>query len=204
MMTAKPALLTEELAIRFVNTVAWRQRFPTEERLDSPQALLVWLEQNGLLSVRERRQMASCWTARPRDATRVYETARRLREAIYELLLSRSKKRRPAAAAQSYFVDFVSHPPATFRLVVGRHGRLAWRGKSGGGNAHDLLQPIAWSAADLLTGIRAVKIKQCQDDRGCGWLFVDESRLQNRRWCSMGDCGNVAKARRHRQRTRRA
>jgi predicted RNA-binding Zn ribbon-like protein len=203
MMTAKPALLTEELAIRFVNTVAWRQRSAAEERLDSPQTLLVWLQQNGLLSVGERRQMARGWTARPRDATRVHETALRLREAIYELLLSRTKKRRPAAAAQSYFGDFVSHPPATFRLVW-RHGRLTWRGRTGGGNAHDLLQPIAWSAADLLTGIRAAKIKQCQDDRGCGWLFVDESRLQNRRWCSMGDCGNVAKARRHRQRARRA
>lgn len=43
-------------------------------------------------------------------------------------------------------------------------------------------------------------IKQCEDDRGCGWLFVDDSRLKNRRWCSMGDCGNVAKARRHRAR----
>jgi predicted RNA-binding Zn ribbon-like protein len=200
-MTPKLPLPTEELAIGFVNTVAWRLRSPTEERLDSPETLLVWLEQNDLLSGGERRRMARGWTTRPRDAAAVYETALRLREAIYELLLSLTKRKRPAAAALKYFGDFVSHPPSSSRLQW-RHGRLTWCGKTAPRNAHDLLQPIVWSAAELLTGSRAVRIKQCQDDRGCGWLFVDESRLQNRRWCSMGDCGNVAKARRHRHRTR--
>jgi predicted RNA-binding Zn ribbon-like protein len=60
-----------------------------------------------------------------------------------------------------------------------------------------LLRPILVSAAELMTGPKASRVKQCQDDRGCGWLFVDESRAQNRRWCSMGDCGNRAKAHRH-------
>jgi predicted RNA-binding Zn ribbon-like protein len=66
----------------------------------------------------------------------------------------------------------------------------------------DLLKPIVVSAAELMTGPRAGRVKQCQDDRGCGWLFVDESRAQNRRWCSMGDCGNRAKANRHYERVR--
>ncbi|MGK9243238.1 CGNR zinc finger domain-containing protein, partial [Inquilinus limosus] len=65
-----------------------------------------------------------------------------------------------------------------------------------------LLRPIALSAAALLTGPRAGRVRQCQDERGCGWLFIDESRAQNRRWCSMGDCGNRAKASRHRARLR--
>jgi predicted RNA-binding Zn ribbon-like protein len=61
----------------------------------------------------------------------------------------------------------------------------------------DLLAPIAWSAADLMTGARAQRVRQCEDNKGCGWLFLDESRAGTRRWCSMGDCGNRAKARRH-------
>jgi predicted RNA-binding Zn ribbon-like protein len=69
-------------------------------------------------------------------------------------------------------------------------------------DALDLLKPIVVSAAELMTGPRAGRVKQCQDDRGCGWLFVDESRAQNRRWCSMGDCGNRAKANRHYERVR--
>ncbi|MCL4825828.1 MAG: CGNR zinc finger domain-containing protein [Caldilinea sp.] len=31
----------------------------------------------------------------------------------------------------------------------------------------------------------------------CGWLFFDASRNRSRRWCSMEDCGNRAKARLH-------
>jgi predicted RNA-binding Zn ribbon-like protein len=36
----------------------------------------------------------------------------------------------------------------------------------------------------------------------CSWLFVDETRAGTRRWCSMQDCGNKAKARRHHRRAR--
>jgi predicted RNA-binding Zn ribbon-like protein len=78
-------------------------------------------------------------------------------------------------------------------------GRLEWRMMPGALEPLELLRPIALSAAELMTGTRAHKVRQCQDDRGCGWLFVDQSRLQNRRWCSMGDCGNRPKARSHRE-----
>jgi len=53
-----------------------------------------------------------------------------------------------------------------------------------------------------MTGRRAGKVRRCQDDRGCGWLFVDESRMQNRRWCSMRGCGNKAKVAEFRRRKR--
>jgi predicted RNA-binding Zn ribbon-like protein len=42
-----------------------------------------------------------------------------------------------------------------------------------------------------------VKLFEMWEAGGCGWLFVDESRNGSRRWCSMKDCGNRAKARRH-------
>lgn len=34
---------------------------------------------------------------------------------------------------------------------------------------------------------------------GCGWLFLDASPTRRRRWCSMSDCGNRAKATRYRR-----
>ena len=57
-----------------------------------------------------------------------------------------------------------------------------------------MLTPIVWSAADLITGPRAQRVRQCADPEGCGWLFLDESRAGTRRWCSMGNCGNRASA----------
>jgi predicted RNA-binding Zn ribbon-like protein len=43
------------------------------------------------------------------------------------------------------------------------------------------------------------RIRICANDT-CRWIFFDESRPGNRRWCDMATCGNRAKARRHRAR----
>jgi predicted RNA-binding Zn ribbon-like protein len=196
---AKQAPEEDELSIRFVNTVAWRLRNPTEERLGSPASLLGWLRRNRLLSPRELRALTTAWTTRPGEAAQLHRTALALREAIYTLFLARLERRRPPSAAQRLFSDILWRGPSDLTLDW-KDGQLGWRAGALPRQPLDLLRPIALSAAELMTGDRAHKIRQCQDDRGCGWLFVDESRLQNRRWCSMGDCGNIAKIHRHRLR----
>jgi predicted RNA-binding Zn ribbon-like protein len=62
-----------------------------------------------------------------------------------------------------------------------------------------LLAPVLWSAADLLVGRQLPRVRQCSNP-ACGWLFLDDSKSGNRRWCSMSACGNRAKAHRHYQR----
>lgn len=192
---------TEDLAIRFVNTVAWRLREPAEERLGSPAALLGWLGATGVESARCLASIAEVWRQRPSDGIVFYETAVRLRESIYDILSSRIARKKPSALALDYFSSFICRRRSGLRLKW-EAGALVWRMNLNQADAFEILEPIALSAADLMTGPRADKVRQCQDDRGCGWLFVDESRLQNRRWCSMGDCGNRAKARRHYERVR--
>ena len=59
-----------------------------------------------------------------------------------------------------------------------------------------LLAPALWSAADLLVGHQLARVRQCANP-ACGWLFLDNSKSGNRRWCSMSACGNRAKAHRH-------
>jgi predicted RNA-binding Zn ribbon-like protein len=56
----------------------------------------------------------------------------------------------------------------------------------------------------LLTSDQVHRIAQCHDADGCGWLFLDHSRSRARQWCSMADCGNRAKARRHYRRSHKA
>jgi predicted RNA-binding Zn ribbon-like protein len=56
-----------------------------------------------------------------------------------------------------------------------------------------ILNPIIHSAADLMISQELRKVKKCGDPV-CGWLFLDISRNQSRRWCDMQDCGNRAKA----------
>ena len=64
-----------------------------------------------------------------------------------------------------------------------------------------VLWPIARSAAELLTGPRLDRVKQCPGLH-CGWLFFDRTRNGRRRWCEMEVCGSRAKMRRYHQRRR--
>jgi len=200
-MSSKSSRHSEDLAIRFVNTMAWRLREPAEERLGSPEALLVWLLDNDVMAASDGRRLKSVWKARPDAARESYEAALRLREAIYDLCRGLACGHAPSRSALCGLDEFLWSGAPALRLDWDA-GRLRWRAGAGTGDSCDSLRVIALSAAALVVGPRAQRIKQCEDDRGCGWLFVDDSRLQNRRWCAMGDCGNVAKARRHRERLR--
>jgi predicted RNA-binding Zn ribbon-like protein len=202
-MSSKSPGQAEDLAIRFVNTMAWRLRNPAEERLGSADALLAWLLSNAVISAGEGRRLKSAWKTRPDAAGTAYAAALQLREAIYGLFFGLMRGQAPPDSSRSGLAEFLWGGVPALRLHWD-DGELTWRPIWQAGDeiadCRDLLRPIALSAAALVTGPRAHRIKQCEDERGCGWLFVDDSRLQNRRWCAMGDCGNVAKARRHRKR----
>jgi predicted RNA-binding Zn ribbon-like protein len=188
--------VSDELSIQFVNTVAWRLRDRGEERLPTSEALLDWFRVVGLVTPSYSARLQAHWRKHPDEAESLYKDAIVLREAVYHLFQAR-------LAAQQFLESHAKILNATLRAsapglrVTSAGGLVVWSPTFPQTSPADLLKPIAWSAADLLTGPRAQKIRRCQDDRGCGWLFIDESRAQNRRWCSMGDCGNRAKARRH-------
>lgn len=198
--SASPETLArEELAIRFVNTVAWRLRDPIEDRTESPEAMLKWMLDAKLVDRATFESVGARWKTSPQDARGFLQVAVALREAIYRLCLARMSGKQADMKDIVILNRQLAKPLGGIGLVPFRSA-LTWQGERGAA-AGPLLTPIAWSAASLLTGPRAGRVKQCQDERGCGWLFIDESRAQNRRWCSMGDCGNLAKSRRHFHRT---
>jgi predicted RNA-binding Zn ribbon-like protein len=75
-------------------------------------------------------------------------------------------------------------PPA----IDGGH-RHAGRSRVRAGQA---LSTIARDAVDLLAHTGEGRIRECDAD-DCQLVFYDESRTNNRRWCSMQRCGNRAK-----------
>jgi predicted RNA-binding Zn ribbon-like protein len=193
----------EELCIRFVNTMAWRLRRPQEERLPTPEALLRWFGNNGLADEAYLACVATAWAEMPDRAAALHGAARALREAIYTAFHALIAGEAPSSRDLAMLNARLAGPAPGIEIVPGMDG-VAWRPSAAELDPGDLLRPVALSAAALLTGPRARRVRQCQDERGCGWLFIDESRAQNRRWCSMGDCGNRAKASRHRARLRQS
>jgi predicted RNA-binding Zn ribbon-like protein len=189
-------LAGEELCIKFVNTVAWRLRDPIEDRAASPEAMLKWLTGAGLADRRTALGIAARWRRFPAEGRTFLNDAAELREAIYQLFVARIDARKADPAVAEIVNANLARPGCDVGLAPSQRS-LKWQASSRKVAPQQLLKPVAWSAVNLLMGPRAQKVRQCEDERGCGWLFIDESRAQNRRWCSMGDCGNLAKSRRH-------
>lgn len=103
-----------------------------------------------------------------------------------------------AAAAEADDVDTVNLFAATPDIppaIEGGH-RQAGRSRVRTGQA---LSTIARDAVRLLAGNTEGRIRECGAD-DCDLVFYDESRTNNRRWCSMQRCGNRAKVRAFRAR----
>jgi len=62
-----------------------------------------------------------------------------------------------------------------------------------------VLSTLARDAIDVFDAIDERRVRACAAD-DCRMVFHDESRTNNRRWCSMEHCGNRAKVRAHRER----
>jgi predicted RNA-binding Zn ribbon-like protein len=70
-------------------------------------------------------------------------------------------------------------------------------------NAADLLQPlwmIVRASHQLLLETNYERIKECSR---CGWIFLDETKNNNRRWCNPSTCGSVEKMHRYYQKVKK-
>lgn len=62
-----------------------------------------------------------------------------------------------------------------------------------------VLSTLARDAIDVFSSLDEGRVRACDADT-CRMVYHDESRTNNRRWCSMEHCGNRAKVRAHRER----
>jgi predicted RNA-binding Zn ribbon-like protein len=162
-------------ALNLLSTVGRRCADAPVERMGTPERLGDWLVGNGLPSVRVDGGQLSA--------------AVELREAAYRLLTGHG------TGADVAVVDSWSS-----RATPGPGLRRQPDGTL-------VLEPPSPSFESLmsllardLAGLAAQPPEQLRvcDFPECGALYLDTSRGRRRRWCSMGRCGNVAKAGRFR------
>jgi predicted RNA-binding Zn ribbon-like protein len=172
------------LALDFVNTVGDRlHRATRHDYFLSASDAADWLVAAGLAA------------APPRLSASAFQRLVALRELVYRLGSARASGRAPRPAD----LDALSRVAALARSRqrLSRQGStVVWAWASDVPESERALFRLAIDAADLFVSADAALIRRCGDAR-CGWLFVDRSRGGRRRWCSMADCGNRAKARRH-------
>ena len=182
-----------EPCLDLVNTVAWRRTEHPVDYLETPEDLLAWGGQAGLIDPGEPGLPASgdLQGSSVDDLARMHA----LREAIHRVVTAAMERSAPDHDDLAILNRAVSEARARQRLVPTGHGRFAWEW-DGGSAADRVLWGVAMSAASLLASPAIDRVRVCAGP-GCGWLFVDRSRNRSRRWCDTRDCGNRERVRRH-------
>ena len=197
-------LLGGRLCLDFANTVSGKREADPRDRLHDYQGLVSWGRQSGAVGEAQARRLLAEARRRPSDAERAFREAIALREALYGMFLTFAQGREPGRAGLDVLNAALGRALAHRRIRRGEGCcALGWEEVPGALDA--VLWPVAASAAELLvSGDDLARVRVCgaYESDECGWLFVDHTKSHTRRWCSMKDCGNKAKARRHYQKVR--
>jgi predicted RNA-binding Zn ribbon-like protein len=198
----EPFSLGGHLAMDFLNSIE-KPHIPATECLRDGVGLVRWLHLIGAIGEHDA---ARLYAFDREELDHAAERARGLREWFRELLArqrAEGASKLPAAAlwpletllaeGQWFFQveDGVSQEGEVAQPVLAE--KVRWT------SAAQALQPIARAIADLLVREDLMRVKHCVGN-GCSILFLDRTKANKRRWCSMALCGNRAKSATHRAR----
>ncbi|MGM7702353.1 CGNR zinc finger domain-containing protein [Pseudalkalibacillus sp. Hm43] len=189
-------MVGERLCMDFINTVSWRESVDkSRDWFTSYAKLIDWSIYAQLLTEEEAKVLHQKAEKNPAAAAQVLEQTFQFREGLYRIFKRISKQQFPSQGDIEQFNTFISQYYQNLQLTQQKDQfRLGFHYTTE--DLDMMLPPILQSAVDLLVSRNEWKrVKQCEGDP-CGWLFYDTSRNRSRRWCSMADCGNRAKARR--------
>jgi len=169
------------LCLDFANTLSGRGQGKQKDRFTDEAALRAWLAAAGLPHPFGMGEQA-------------FLTARELRETVFAIFDAIRRGEQVAPAELATLNRFLAGSALLHRIVP-EGGGYAWHWDASANALGAALGRIAWSAADLLTTPKRLRIRQCNGEN-CAWLFIDETKNRSRVWCDMAVCGNRAKARR--------
>ena len=183
------------LCLDFNNTIDWLGLEPSvDERLETYGDLLQWSVAAEVLPAEAAKRLARL-AGKDQDTTdEVLADALALRETVHALFYAVAGGEEIDPTALTALNEWLAETPAEVH-TAGTTLDFTWGWADRPDDLGAMLPPVAWSAAQLLTSAQRSQVKTCGNDT-CGWLFLDESRKHNRRWCEMRTCGNRAKARR--------
>ncbi len=187
------------LCLNFANTVDWHASDDPQENLQNYADLIDWGEAAAILSSIRAERLRQMAQKQPKMAGASFERAISLREAVYRLFVDISEHREFHPEDLALINEALSESLSHLHVVSSSTG-FNWDWSESSWDFDHILRAVVRSAGDLLVSDKLARVRQCADDRGCGYLFLDTSRNRSRRWCSMESCGNRAKAHRHYQR----
>ncbi|KAA2213012.1 CGNR zinc finger domain-containing protein [Teichococcus oryzae] len=182
------------------NTVDCRHGRFGPDLLVTFEDLAEWTQRVGLLGAGAAGRLRQWAAEEPDRAAAALARVKRLREAIYRVFSALAAGAEPPPPELSLIEEEARGAQSRRRLERLAGAGYAWTWPES--DADILAGRLAHEAADLLTTARPGRVKECFG-RNCGWLFLDNSRNNSRRWCSEEGCGTRARVARHRARSER-
>jgi predicted RNA-binding Zn ribbon-like protein len=180
-------LIGGDLCLDFANTL-YGHAEAIHEYLFDYRDLVLWSRHVGILDADRAETLLSKWKQAPVESEAVFRQAIQIREEIYRVFASLAHDEPPLENDLFELHRTWLENQAHSRLIQTESGfELGWEE---GDTLDAMLWPITRSAVELLTSDDLKRVKQCGR---CDWLFLDRSRNQSRRWCSMDACGNRVK-----------
>jgi predicted RNA-binding Zn ribbon-like protein len=179
--------------IDFVNTVAWRG--DAARRIDylvDYADVVAWCRHADVVTADEAAGLMRAMRSDEAGAGRALAQAKRLRESLHALWTVGGRS--VLSTITEAYLSALRH-----RELRQLRDDVAWSEREV--TISSPVDRLAVDAVALITSTPLARVKQCDDD-ACGWLFLDSSHRQIRRWCSAADCGNRDRARRHYERSR--
>jgi predicted RNA-binding Zn ribbon-like protein len=187
-------LIGGALCLDFANTASGRGTEAAQEHLRRYDDLLAWSVHGGGLTPAGREELARAAAAAPDAARRVLKRALALRESVRAVVLSLARGAPADPADIAVVKSEAAAAIGAADLAQDENGpRWHWPDRS-----RDLarpLWPVARSAFTVIEDADPRRLKLCPG-ADCGWVFLDRSKNNSRRWCDMAVCGNREKARR--------
>ena len=185
------------LCLDFANTINSR-RDPEHDYLLTYSDLLEWAGKVGILSGQQVESLKRRGIQDAKNAKRALEKGRTARETLYRVFSAIVNKSKPKENDLKDIAHLYEQAIANGQHVqVNNHYEIAWQ-------ADETFDALLWcvisSAENLLLSEELSRVKECPN---CGWLFLDTSKNQSRRWCSMNTCGARDKMRRYHSRLKK-
>jgi predicted RNA-binding Zn ribbon-like protein len=193
-------LVGAALMFDLTNTASGRGGPRAQDHLRHADHVVAWAQHAGIVGAAGARALRR-QIARPRMAAELLRRTRELRDLLHAVGSALAAGAAPRPTLLARLARIHARALAHARLTSDGTG-FAWRWDAARAPVDAILGPVALSAIEVVTHAQRRRIKQCAGEH-CGWLFLDTTKNNRRRWCEMEVCGNRAKQKRLRDRRRR-
>jgi predicted RNA-binding Zn ribbon-like protein len=190
------------LALDLTNTSSGRGTPGHQEHLRDFDTVMQWVAHARILTPRDCAYIRTAAAARPRLARDCFARVLEIRELIWTIATALAEQRPVPEKLRAALTAAHAESLRSAEIKM-REGAYIWTWDPRRDMQAAILGPITLSALTLFMEKDLSRTKRCAGLE-CGWLFFDTTKNKRRRWCEMSVCGNRAKVRAARARSKLA